>query len=58
MSLRHLALALLATLGFATSLSALAREGTPMGHGVKCYYVTVQNPDGSFTHTQICRKGP
>lgn len=48
---------LTATLALLTALPAGAREGTSIGGGVKCYYVTVQNPDGSYTTTRVCRKG-
>lgn len=46
-----------AALALTVALPAGAREGDSIGHGVKCYWVTVQNPDGSFTHTRVFRKG-
>ena len=36
----------------------VAREGAgSVGHGVKCYYTTVQNADGTYTTKKVCYKG-
>jgi hypothetical protein len=55
---------LLATLTLALGSAALlapiaatAGEGQSQGHGIKCYWVLVSQPDGSQVYQQVCRKG-
>lgn len=49
-----------AILGLSLAGTASAREGSSsksIGGGIKCSNVTIRNADGSYTVTQVCRKG-
>lgn len=47
--------AVISAIGVSTASARLSGQ-VSQGHGVKCYFVPVTQPDGSIVHTQVCRK--
>lgn len=47
----------LALVSLLAPIQAAAREGAPVGHGIKCYWALVSSANGVNTYQQVCRKG-
>jgi hypothetical protein len=51
-----IAVVALTSVGYVSTASARLPSQTSQGHGIKCFFVPVTQPDGSIVHEQVCRK--
>jgi outer membrane lipoprotein-sorting protein len=51
-----LALVVVTSAGYVSTASAKLSGQVSQGKGIKCYFVSTTQPDGTIVHTQVCRK--